>query len=287
MLCAKGYKIEKGVCNKIICKDRQFSASGNCVNVSPFCQTYDSIYGNCLTCIQFYFLQTDGSCVQGISSQIGSSQKSTNSNSNIDCPDGYYSRSGTCVQVSPTCGTYDSTNGRCTTCVDDSYFLNKTTGACLLLSSLCGYRNYFNGNTCQKVSDLCDQFSTTTGECLSCRDNALLSDNGKCVYKIKCGDRQYHGADGSCTKVSDKCGDYDENSGQCLSCVKNYELNTGGYCCYSFNYMIDPQCVQFFSQNCVNQRPQFHNCLKCQVGYTLSNGVFGRCNQLTSNTTSN
>jgi hypothetical protein len=74
MLCAKGYKYSDGKCGRIKCKDRQYSGTGQCVDVSPFCGKFDPIYGNCLTCIQLYFLQIDGSCLQGVPGQIGTSQ---------------------------------------------------------------------------------------------------------------------------------------------------------------------------------------------------------------------
>lgn len=114
MLCAKGYSYTGGSCSKIICGPRQSSSTGNCVDVSPFCNTFDPIYGNCFTCITFYFLQIDGTCVQAVPGQVGSSQIASDSpikNRNSVCPNGYYERQGTCVQVSPLCGTYESTSG--------------------------------------------------------------------------------------------------------------------------------------------------------------------------------
>lgn len=93
MLCAKGYKIVNGLCSKINCGLRQFSLYGNCTDVSPLCVSFDPIYGNCLTCITSYYLQNDGSCLQGLSAILGKSS----SKSSSGCPDGYYSRSGTCV----------------------------------------------------------------------------------------------------------------------------------------------------------------------------------------------
>ncbi len=69
--------------------------------------------------------------------------------------------------------------------------------------------------------------------------------------------------------------------------MNNYELNEGGVCCYSFNYMLDPLCVKFFGNNCAGQRPNFNNCVKCNTGYGLTNGVFGRCNPISNDSTSN
>ena len=125
MLCAKGYNYTGGSCSQIICGPRQYSSTGLCVDVNPFCKTFDPIFGNCFTCIQFYFLQIDGTCIQAVPGQVGSSQISYAPPKNLNpaCPNGYYERQGTCVQVNPLCGSYDSTSGQCTTCVNDSYYL--------------------------------------------------------------------------------------------------------------------------------------------------------------------
>ena len=87
--------------------------------------------------------------------------------------------------------------------------------------------------------------------------------------------------------MNKNCGDFDPETGKCLSCVANFELNDGGVCCYAYNYMLDSNCVDFYKKNCKNQRPQFNNCIKCNNGYALNNGVFGRCNALSNNSTSN
>ena len=81
-------------------------------------------------------------------------------------------------------------------------------------------------------------------------------------------------------KVSDKCDTYDPTNGQCLSCKDQNELNDGGICCYPFNYLLDEKCIPFFASNCLTQRPQFNNCLKCKEGYALTRGLFGRCNKV-------
>jgi hypothetical protein len=222
--------------------------------------------------------------VQGLPSQMSSLQSSNTSNINSPCPNGYYLRQGTCVAVSPSCSTYDSNTGECTSCINESYYLNQSNGACILISNICGYRTYFYNGNCLNVNNLCDQFDSTSGNCITCRDGSFLTADYQCIFNVSCGDRQYHAADSTCTNVSDKCGDYDQNTGECLSCISSYELNIGGICCYAFNYMISTQCVQFFSTNCLNQRPQFNYCLKCQTGYTLTNGVYGRCNLISNST---
>jgi hypothetical protein len=88
-MCASGYLLQ-GTCQKLICGPRQYSSTGSCIDVSPFCDKFDPIYGNCLTCIQFYYLQSGGSSLQSLPSQLGVSTNSA-------CPSNYYMRQGTCV----------------------------------------------------------------------------------------------------------------------------------------------------------------------------------------------
>jgi hypothetical protein len=210
MLCARGY-VFNGSCQKLICLTRQYSGTNSCLDVSPLCNTFDAVYGNCLTCIQSYYLQADGTCLQSVPSQNG--VVATN-----NCPDGYYSRQGTCVQVNPLCRTYSITTGVCTTCLDTTYFLN-SVGACILISDYCGYRTYFSQGKCLPVSVLCDTYDSTTGFCLTCRDSTILTGAGTCIYNENCESRQYHLQDGSCSSVSPSCGDFDQTTGICLTCA--------------------------------------------------------------------
>ena len=189
MLCAKGYTYTNGKCTIIQCNNRQYSGTGQCVDVSPFCGKFDPIYGNCLTCIQFYFLQTDGTCIQGLPGQMGTSQAPSNqqqNNQNSPCPNGYYQYNGTCVQVSPFCGTYDSSTGACTTCIDITYYLFAQNGTCVLISTYCGYRTYFSSGNCLPVSNLCGQFDSSNGNCLTCRDGSSLNNDSQCVLNNTC-----------------------------------------------------------------------------------------------------
>lgn len=278
MLCASGYQLNN-TCQLIVCGKRQSSSTGSCVDVSPFCNTFDPIFGNCLTCIDNYFLQTDGSCLQSLPSQAGV----MTSNS---CPNGYYMRQGTCVVINPLCLTYDVNSGLCTSCLNTTYFLNKA-GACILISDFCGYRMYFSNGNCLPVSDLCDTYDSTSGFCLTCRDSTILTDNGTCVFNDPCQNRQYHGANGICLNVSASCDTYDPSNGQCLTCVSGYEINAGGVCCYQFNYLLDKvACTPLLANNCQTKQNTFGYCLKCQPGWDITYKPFGRCNPLPTNTTS-
>jgi hypothetical protein len=170
--CAPGYILSSTTCTKVNCQPNQFSQYGYCVDASPLCATFDAIMGNCLTCILGYYLQNDGSCLQGLA---GSVISSTN-----PCPNGYYYTNFTCFQANPLCRTFNQLTGACTSCLDNTYFLN-SVGSCVLISSFCGYRQYFNQGSCLPVNNLCDAYDQLTGNCLSCLDNTLLK-GGICLY---------------------------------------------------------------------------------------------------------
>lgn len=272
MLCASGYQLKKK-CERIICGKRQSSSTGNCADVSPFCDTFDPIFGNCLTCIYNYFLQNDRTCLQSIPAQAG--VMTTNS-----CPDGYYIRQGTCVVVNPLCLTYDVNSGFCTSCLDTSYFLNNA-GACILISEFCGYRTYFSNGNCLPVSNLCDTYDATSGYCLTCRDSTILTDKGTCVFNDPCRDRQYRAPNGTCLDVSITCNTYDPSNGQCLTCKDGFEINDGGVCCYRFNYLLDQLgCTPLLAKNCKTKHDKFGYCTKCLPGFDFTFKPFGRCDPL-------
>lgn len=190
------------ICTQIICGPRQYSGLGYCVDVSIFCQTFQPVQGNCLTCIPLYFLQNDGTCLQSVQGQ------SSNTGSNTTCPQNYYLRSGTCVQKNPLCSKVDIPSGNCLSCINSSYFLSN--GNCIAISSFCTtYRTYFSDGNCFPVSIQCDEYDPSNGYCLSCRDNLVLSADGRCIYNEVCGNRQYPSPiDGSCQAVSSQCGNY-------------------------------------------------------------------------------
>jgi len=252
-----------------VCGARQYSSTGQCLDVSPFCRTFDPIYGNCLTCIYPYFLQSDGTCKQAIPSQGGA----INVNS---CPENYYMRQGTCVAVNPLCLTFDVDTGLCTSCRDSGRFLN-AAGVCILIEEYCGYRTYFDNGNCLPVSPLCDTFDYTTGYCTTCRDSTILGENGTCVYNDPCKERQYRARNGTCLDVSADCVNFEPSNGACTSCNPNYELNPGGTCCYQLNYLLSRTCTAQLGQNCQTQHERFSYCLKCRAGYSLKFGIFGRC----------
>ena len=72
------------------------------------------------------------------------------------------------------------------------------------------------------MSALCDTYDSTTGYCITCRDNTQLTDKGTCIFNEVCADRQYHLSDGSCQNISVNCKDFNKQTGDCLVCNNNY-----------------------------------------------------------------
>jgi hypothetical protein len=97
------------------------------------------------------------------------------------------------------------------------------------------------------------------------------------VVLTACGTNQYRNQDGICTDADPNCNGVDQSNGGCIACQAGYEINPGGVCCYAQNYLLTATCKAFLSVNCVSQRPVFLNCQQCAAGYSLLNGVFGRC----------
>lgn len=124
---------------------------GFCSDVSPVCGQYDKIYGNCLTCINpFYVLQLDGTCVQTL-------DPNANGIAVLNCQDGYFPRGNTCVQVSNLCNGYDKSNGNCLACASPSDYVLQN-GVCVSVRGYCAGtpRTFFKDGQCAQVSPLCD-----------------------------------------------------------------------------------------------------------------------------------
>lgn len=201
----------------------------SCYPLNPLCRTVDS-QNNCLTCYMGYLLR-GGSCLidnaQNLpsfskgsqSGQVGTSGQGSSGQGEDKncqkykegsalcevCANRYYLSKGVCTQVDPTCKTWDTMRGHCTSCysgytcgenefscrpaatpaVNSSdpnsfkkYCIKYRNGVC----AGCSYRFYLSFGFCLPVSDLCNTFNPTFGYCLSCYDGYTL-DNGICDKK--------------------------------------------------------------------------------------------------------
>lgn len=92
-------------------------------------------------------------------------------------------KDGKCVAVSEQCKTWDSTSGDCLSCYD-GYTLE--SGACTIKSGVptnpgtCPFRTVSKNGECVAVSDQCNTWDNTTGDCLTCYGGYTLS-AGKCI----------------------------------------------------------------------------------------------------------
>lgn len=95
-----------------------------------------------------------------------------------------------CHDVSPTCGNYDRTTGKCLNCASDKYELYY--GLCIP-KTRCGVRQWTdNDGQCHEVNARCNTYNPSTGECTSCVQGysflngicciqGQFNQNGECV----------------------------------------------------------------------------------------------------------
>lgn len=242
LTCNSGSALNAGVCSSIsapiincliqvgsvcsVCQDRYYLSSNLCLQVSPLCVTYDSANGNCLSCNTDESLE-NGYCIS-ISDPIPNCLIQA-ADSCSSCKNRFYLSSNTCLQVSPLCVNYDSTNGKCLSCNTGETL---TAGACISTSapisncliqaagtcSVCKDRYYLSSNSCLQVSPFCLNYDSTNGKCLSCGieetlaagicfsssnpvPNCLTQSGSAC---LSCKDRYYLSFD-SCFQVSPFC----------------------------------------------------------------------------------
>lgn len=136
----------------------------------------------------------------------------------------------------------------------------------------CYYRYYLNSQkVCVAVSDQCNTFDPSSGNCLTCYGGYILS-NGSCVITTtpntdpncaqrdannvctSCYYRYYLNEQNICVAVSDQCNTFDSTSGKCLSCFGGYTL-TKGSCVVSFQSNpappSDPNCAVWSDSRCI------------------------------------
>lgn len=173
------------------CSNRAFfNQNGQCTPVSDNCNSWDPLNGNCLTCYQGFALN-NGVCelAPGVKpSDLGCRLWDWANQVCLSCSTNWvFNQNGVCVPVSDQCRTFDQ-QGQCLSCYQ-GYDLAK--GACIVSASntarpsdlgcslwdwnqkvclTCSkwwVRNA-NTNACVPVSDLCKDYDTTTGGCVSC-----------------------------------------------------------------------------------------------------------------------
>lgn len=158
-----------------------------------------------------------------------------------------------CKSVNPLCALFDD-QGNCLKCVDRSYY---KLGLCLAVSNLCG------------------DYSNTTGWCITCVTGYMLitPNNGNCIKTPFL----------SCASVS--------SQGLCLSCIAGYTFsssnctlipiancltqpNTTCTACKDRYYLNNNTCLAVkVIAECVTYSSTDGTCLSCSSAYTLSAGT--------------
>jgi hypothetical protein len=95
-----------------------------------------------------------------------------------------------CHDVSPTCGNFDRTTGKCLNCASAAYELYY--GLCIPVQK-CGVRQWTDlDGVCHDVSNRCNNFNPSSGDCTSCVQGynflngiccirGQFNQNGECV----------------------------------------------------------------------------------------------------------
>lgn len=163
---------------------------------------------------------------------------------------------GLCENIDINCNTYNSANGKCTSCYPG---FELKSGSCVKAISpsscnkfkpdgsceICGKGSYLSQGSCILIDPQCANFDAKSQTCLGCYPGFSLL-NGACQVSkvdskyevqncyaydstnqcIKCYDRFYL-SNNECKAVSVFCKTYDDNDGGCLSCYTTFTLSSG------------------------------------------------------------
>jgi hypothetical protein len=171
------------------------------------CIEFNTVTLVCSTCLTGYTL-TSGVCLVN------------------PCPENQYRRFGICLPNPVGCKVFDDFT-LCQECVDETYAL--TNGTCTRVPLVCPDRTYYEpvAYVCAPVSERCDTFNTTNGQCLTCvMASDALNEMGECVMAVDigCTDRQYV-MNGVCINVEAICFAFEKIGGKCTQCIFGYEFN--------------------------------------------------------------
>ena len=147
------------------CPERQVPSryGHECVIVSPLCDSYDRITGDCLSCKNKYEVVRDGKCLQLISL--------------TSCKDRERLGFGPCVGVETNCKTLNLITGNCDQC-DANYYLDYT-GRCVLKGQ-CGNRQWEANGECLDYPRNCLRVDSV-GLCTECINANFRIITGMCV----------------------------------------------------------------------------------------------------------
>jgi len=278
-----------------------YLAAGVCSPASSLCYTYDMKNGNCTNCYNGYTL-SGPTCISSTATNANATNATTTNTtttpnatitnttitpnttttSNSSCSIGFYlnNNTGICTQVDPSCNTYNPNTGECLSCYTGSTL---SGSICVFLSSIDPNCNTFSGLTCTDcyngffigssglctpANPICQNYSMTTGQCLSCHTGYEL--NGTTCVQLStlvpdCSTftgiicisciNGYYLNNGSCFPGNPLCSTYNMTGGSCLSCFQGYYLS-GSNC-----LVINPLCKTVDVSG---------SCASCYQGYAVS-----------------
>jgi hypothetical protein len=231
-----------------------------CQPVNPQCLTYDSSNGACLSCYPGFGV-LEGTCLPGLVTKTFDSNCNTfNGSICIKCSSGYFiNQKGICQAVSPSCKTFNPSNGACTSCfpgfdvqIDGTCQIGKaiaTIANCNQMDSngnclKCSFGYYFNQNKqCIQIDPNCKDYNQTSYKCVGCYPGFALDISGSCVkgeapigdqncakYNsnnvcTQCSKGSIFNKNNVCITIDPSCLTYDQNTGACLTCYPGYEIN--------------------------------------------------------------
>jgi hypothetical protein len=161
------YYLINGSCihKAVTCAANQWQTNYTCYNASSTCATFDPNSGKCLTCLSnFYQLNSDGTCTLIV----------------VTCPSGQYAVGLSCVTIPVECLNFDTTLGKCLSCIKGYYVQN---GVCQRIVCPNGQVPSNYGIFCVDVSPLCADYDSITGDCLSCQNSGYTVRNGACLQE--------------------------------------------------------------------------------------------------------
>lgn len=245
------------------CGARQYIEFEQCFNVSDTCATFDVFTGFCLTCIDnTYALNANGTCNKIIPT----------------CGARQFIKNYLCVDVSPSCNTFDVNTGFCLTCVNSTYF-EVDSGECVLIIHICDNGEYYSYSqaACVIIPTECFNFDVVLEKCGTCIQGFFV-DQGVCK-RIVCPPNQVPSRYGPfCVAVSAACNIYDTVSGKCLSCKEPTAVVTAnGDCAVVISPLagcMDRQKLGYgpcvgAQNNCKTYNLLTGNCDLCNDGFIL------------------
>ncbi|EAR81858.2 zinc finger lsd1 subclass family protein (macronuclear) [Tetrahymena thermophila SB210] len=288
----------------IQCQDGYFlDQNKNCQNCQQPCLNCQNQATNCTKCIQNYQLNAQNNlCIPQCDISCSTCSLPYDLNSCLSCFDGFYLKSGQCLQCTQPCKSCQFNDTYCTSCIQ-YYGLNSATNSCYLLCPI-GCKECNNLNNQSSCISCIDGYYLTNGQCLPCQSPCSTCENDAqncltCIkyYKLVSDSQRsycspvcdiscqtctapndfrqcmsciegYYLYQNSCLSCSFPCQSCEGSPSNCLSCVQWHSLDPSSNTC---NLTCPTECTSCFDSSSKTI------CQECIDGYYLSEGVCKQC----------